>query len=365
MAADVKLSQLTEATGIPLDAGDLLPFTDVSDTSESATGKTKRLAAASLFPLRNAIINGGFGIWQRGTSFTATGYTSDRWRVALGSGAAITTSQQSHTLGQTDVPGEPTYFLRFNRTTTGSGDSTIEQRIESVRSFAGQQVTVSFYAKASAALSLQAKFTQNFGTGGSPSGSVDTTISSGYSVTTSWQRFVTTVSVPSISGKTLGSGNNDFLSLVFTLPTSEGTKSVDISNVQVERGPVATSFELRPVQTEVALCQRYYFRRTNSGNNGMISPIQAYSSGGIFGMIILPGTMRTAPTCATSGASDFHAITSGGGATGNFTTVDAFSAHGNDRIQVQMSGSSGLTAGDCTSLVGSNSTGWFEADAEL
>jgi hypothetical protein len=33
---------------------------------------------------------------------------------------------------------------------------------------------------------------------------------------------------------------------------------IDISNVQLEQGPVATPFEQRPIGTELALCQRYY-----------------------------------------------------------------------------------------------------------
>ena len=44
--------------------------------------------------------------------------------------------------------------------------------------------------------------------------------------------------------------------LSYTLVTNNAKK---ITGVQVEPGPVATPFEHRPIGTELALCQRYYF----------------------------------------------------------------------------------------------------------
>ena len=120
---------------------------------------------------RNRIINGNFDVWQRGTSFagvTATGYQADRWEVQPQAGCTMTISRQAFTAGQTDVPYEPAYFLRADITTAGSANSEISQKIEDVRTFAGQTIVASFYAKSTTGTqTLNCRFHQDFGSGGS------------------------------------------------------------------------------------------------------------------------------------------------------------------------------------------------------
>jgi hypothetical protein len=230
----------------------------------SATANISSINNGPLAGMRNAIINGNFDIWQRGTSFaspTNANYTADRWKVQFNNtGATRTLSRQSFALGQTDVPGEPTYFMRFDQSVAGSGGTftQLDQYIESVRTFAGQQVTISFWAKAAASTTMPSvAFQQLFGTGGSPSSLNQTTAGSSLALTTTWQKFSYQVTLPSISGKTLGTDNNDALIVVFFMPLN-ATFTIDIAQVQVEPGPVATPFERRPIGTELALCQRYY-----------------------------------------------------------------------------------------------------------
>jgi hypothetical protein len=220
--------------------------------------------------MRNAIINGNFDIWQRGTSFTASEYGADRWRNNR-IGSTCTMSRQAFALGQTDVPGEPTYFCRMAVTSVaGAGNTSgLQQRIEGVRTFADQQITVSFYAKADSTKNIAIEFAQNFATGGSPSVSVIAIGTVKKSLTTSWQKVTHTLTVPSISGKTLGTDDND--RLIFNVFFDAGSNldartdslghqsgTFDIAQVQIEAGPVATPFERRPIGTELALCQRYF-----------------------------------------------------------------------------------------------------------
>jgi hypothetical protein len=225
----------------------------------SATAQLSSLNGGALSGARNRIINGNFDFWQRGTSstFSASGpYLADRW--AVGGGTSTTVSRQSFTPGQTDVPGEPTYFLRWD-ITNNSQNYEANQKIEDVRTFAGQQATLSFYARrTSGTVSFGARIVQDFGTGGSPSSLVVTSLGTP-SLTTSWQKFTYTVSVPSISGKTLGTDGNSSLWTSLQIGNT-GTGVIELAQVQLETGSVATPFERRSYGQELALCQRYYER---------------------------------------------------------------------------------------------------------
>ena len=225
---------------------------------------------SSLALTNNAIINGNFDIWQRGTSFTGSEYGADRW-VHTRTGTTHTATRRAFTLGQTDVPGEPTYFIRtvVSSVAGATNRSNLQQRIEDVRTFAGQQVTVSFWAKVNATKNIAIEIEQHFGTGGSPSAFVTAIGVTKVSIGTSWQKVTVTASIPSISGKTLGSNGDS--SLRFTIWFDAGSTynartdslgqqsgTFEIAQVQVEPGDVATTFERRPIGTELALCQRYY-----------------------------------------------------------------------------------------------------------
>jgi hypothetical protein len=214
--------------------------------------------------LQNEIINGDFKIWQRGTSFSTpanSSYLADRWRTDYnGTIGAFTISRQSFTLGQTDVPGNPTYFLRWNHTSAGSGSTArvFQQKIEGVSTLAGKSATVTFWAKADSARSIAIRAIQEFGTGGSPSASVQSAATT-VDLTTAWQRFDVSIAIPSISGKTLGSNGDDHLSLQFEMPLNV-TFTIDIANVMFNEGGPAAAFKLagETHSGEVTLCQRYY-----------------------------------------------------------------------------------------------------------
>jgi len=219
---------------------------------------------------KNKIINGNFDIWQRGTSNGMSGYyTADRWKSS-NVGTTKVASQQSFTVGQTDVPGEPTYFMRHVVTSSaGAGNYSINhQMIEDVRTLAGKTVTFSFWAKADASKNIAIEFYQEFGSGGSPSTAVTSFVTT-CALTSSWKKFIVTGSIPSISGKTLGSNNDHTLRAYFwfdagstynsrTNSLGQQSGTFDIAQVQLEEGPVATAFEQRHLGQELALCQRYY-----------------------------------------------------------------------------------------------------------
>jgi len=222
---------------------------------------------------KNKIINGDFGIWQRGTTqtySTAGGFGPDRWRTDSSGAGTVVISQQSFTAGTAPVAGyEGTFFCRLQRTVL-SGVTDLLQRIEDVRTFANQTVTVSFWAKADTTRTVEAFLLQVFGSGGS--GDVGTSTTS-FSVTTSWARYTTTLSVPSISGKTIGTGN--YLGLFLRGPNALCT--LDFWGVQVEAGSVATAFQTATgtLQGELAACQRYYAKSYSN----TVAPATATTAG--------------------------------------------------------------------------------------
>ena len=253
------------------------------------------------FGFKNRIINGNFDIWQRGTSFSNPNdtYTADRFLVVPGGGTTgDTVSQQTFTPGQTDVPGEPTYFLRFAIGAT-SANRVMHHRIEDVRTFAGQTCTLSFYAKASVAHSSTVEFQQNFGSGGS---TAVTQSPIAYTMSTSWQKFTFTITLPSIAGKTIGTSSYLYISFIRSLPAS--SVSIDIAQMQFEKGPQATAFDARPFGTELALCQRYFI--SYGGTTGYERFGVGMGNGATTASICiaLPVPMRVAPTLGYSAVGD-------------------------------------------------------------
>ena len=267
-----------------------------SITDDSIT--VDQIADTAVHGRRNRIINGDFQVWQRGTSSTTAGYsTADRFASASQNGAA-TFSQQSFTLGQTDVPGEPRFYYRHNQTTAATDyHPNIQQKIEGVRTLAGQTITLSLYAKASKSLTLKTNMAQNFGYGGSPSaGNTFVSAVTIGTLTTSWQRITYTVDVPSISGKTLGTNNDDRLEVYLQFPMSD-TYTVDLALIQVEVGDKATPFEHRSYGEELSLCQRYFYSNVET----FLGKPPASSTTQIATVIQYPVEMRANPSFSSSG----------------------------------------------------------------
>jgi hypothetical protein len=174
--------------------------------------------------------------------------------------------------------------------------------IEDVRTFAGQTVTVSMWLKSPTPYTLGlVSLRQNFGSGGSSR--IDTTVASNISITSSWQRFTWTTVMPSISGKTIGTGS--FVDLILAVPPTAAS-TTDIWGVQLEAGSVATPFSRAggTLQGELAACQRYYWRSTGGGQTYGNHRGQGFvvNSTTVEAGFALPVPMRTPPTSVEYGS---------------------------------------------------------------
>jgi len=332
----------------------------VADSSTSTGLRYQANFAAG----KNKIINGDFSINQRNFTSSTTGDTYSFDRFIQYQNGGTTYSAQTFTPGAAPVAGyEAKNYARI--VTTGSSTYALyAQLIEDVRTLAGQTATISFWAKAASGTpSITAALNQNFGSGGSAS---VTNIGTKQTISTSWTRYSWTISVPSISGKTIGTSS--YLSAVIyvcdsVLGSGVGNQvgTFDIWGVQVEAGSVATAFQTATgtLQGELAACQRYY--QQYAGGLGVPYNGVANSATTLMTYLAIQPTMRTAATCTVGGtlyADDGYAGTVNA-ASPTVDYVDQYQGGGRFRI----GGFSGMTTGRHYSFY--YNTGYIGLSAEL
>ena len=327
---------------------------------------------------KNKIINGDCLINQRNfSSGTATGqYIVDRFQDD-GSGGTRTASVEQFTAGAAPVAGyEAKQYVRLVSASQASAGNyyALAQNIEDVRVLAGQTATVSFWAKAASGTpNIGVTLQQNFGSGGSAT--VTTSAAAVQTITTSWARYSFQVSVPSISGKTIGTSSLLRLYIFVSAGTTISglgypavglqNNTFDLWGVQVEAGSVATAFQTATgtLAGELALCQRYYWRNTTGSTNGVVASGIATATG--FAQVVTqnPVQMRIEPTSvdyADLRITDFVGINS---AVTALTIVSADSG----ALQVSLTATvgSGLTQFRPAFLTASSATGYLGLSAEL
>lgn len=319
---------------------------------------------------KNKVINGDFNIWQRGTTFTlsasARTYTADRFNcIYVGSSQVTTVSRQAFTAGSAPVAGyESEFFLRYavTGTVTGNTANQIRQPIEDVRTFAGQTATFSFWAKADTNRTLTIYFSQNFGSGGS---SEVFTSNQTVNITSSWTRYSVSVSIPSISGKTIGAGNCLTINVE---PPAATVQTIDLWGWQMEGGSVATPFTTATgtLAGELAACQRYYWRSTQAAVYANYGVGACYSTTGATIFVKNPVTMRVPATSVDySTIGNFRLWNGPVAVVATGASLDG-NASGNEISAMNLNVASGLTAGQTVYFgANNNATTYVGFSAEL
>jgi hypothetical protein len=274
--------------------------------SAASTGLAWKSYGAQVVAGKNGWINGGMDVWQRGTTSasitTSQVYTADRWTAVTGASTGTVVSRQT-TSDTTNLPFIQ-YCARVQRSSGQTGTSLVQfaQSMESVNSvrYAGQSVTLSFYARAganysSASNALNVLMLTGTGTDQQVlvgyTGSVSA-INSFATLTTTWQRFTFTA--------TLATNTNEIGVDFYYTPvgTAGAADFFEITGVQLEQGSVATSFSRAggTIQGELAACQRYFY---NGGNTiGSMN-----TSGNALFIQNLPVHMRTTPSMSFTGTA--------------------------------------------------------------
>ena len=271
---------------------------DVADTQDNLGG-----AVAPFVGSKNFAINGNFDFWQRGTSFTTTGYGADRWFLAPNNGTA---SRQS-----TNPPVGAQYYLRNTMTASGAMDVFMYFETSQIIPLIGKTVTLSAKIRRNATMNASMFFridkssTVDAGSGATWVTMTPTGGTSGTSIATN------NVDI------TTGTGSTDWTTItrVYDIPNDGTANSLrvivyqaqvvptgsiwDLAQMQLEIGNVQTPFARAggSIGGELALCQRYYFRNTVSNTFEVISPLGlAISTTSARIAIQAPVTMRVIPT---------------------------------------------------------------------
>jgi hypothetical protein len=326
---------------------------------------------------RNRVINGQMLINQRGlTSSTAQQSAAsylgvDRWRTYF-YGVGVATQTQV-----TDAPSGFNYSTKFTVTTpdtsiSGADDYFYAQSIEAynVTDFAfgttgAKTITFSFWVKCSATGVLASAF-QNYDATRSYVSPVKINTANTWEYKTVTIAADTTGSWYNASNNPTGQG----LQVAFSIGNSKQTianswqsgnfygtsdctnfmatngLTIQFTGAQLEVGSQATSFDVRPYGTELALCQRYYFVSNSKRSLATVfnsTDMQAST-------ISFPVSMRTnptglgitAPNITTTGNWGIYGATNGWGPVAGYTPTFTTTIDG---TAVSFSGVGGVSNG--------------------
>lgn len=331
-----------------------LTIFNTTNSREEGYDGTQWIPRVPLDITEDYIINGGFDVWQRGTSSAVNGYgAADRWLNGVG-GGTVTQSRQSFTVGELLGHNNPTFFLRqsVSGQTLTSQFALTQQRIEGVRTYAGQTITVLGWAKRATAGNMAFEIEQNFGTGGS------TTVQSigvaSVALTTSWVPFAVVVNIPSVSTRTIGT--NDYLAINFwssagtdfnarTNSLGLQTTDVDLWGIHIREGVYTANdallYRQKDLASEFMKCYRYYYRITAPAASHTFAPGYNTSTTVTRNMIQFPVRMRAAPTALEQTGVAGNYLVFNGAITTACTAAPVF-VNANE-LTAQISGTTGAT----------------------
>jgi hypothetical protein len=358
------------------------------DTGVTFNDSSLQGAAASPYVLKNRIINGDMRIDQRnaGASVSANGaYFVDRWQLGK-SGGTIAASQS------TTVPSNYKNSSLISVTTgysiAASDQNNIRQFIEGFNvdglgwgTASASTVTLSFWVRSS--------MTGTFA-GSLMNSAYDRSYVFNYTISAAntWEQKSVT-----IAGDTSGTwltDNSTGIRLFFDLGSGSnydatagawgagekrrtsgavqlfGTTGATfyVTGVQLEVGSTATPFERRLYGTELANCQRYYYKWVPATTNDYAYNGLSLSTTAIYGTFKLPITMRTSPTLTTSGTATDYGGYQG---SGQFTcsAIPTINASNIDVLLMNYTFSSGLTVGSASIMGSRTINGYLGFNAEL
>lgn len=340
--------------------------------------------------VKNAIINGNFDIWQRGTVFSATSpgtYTADRFLWDDIGGGTVSV------LRSTDTPDAFSKFslqvdvIVADTTIIATDFYTIEQRIEgyNIQQFGfgtagAAQLTLSFDVKSSKT-GIHCVAFRNSATDRSyveeyTVNTIDTwetkTITLTADVSGTWlfeNEIGLTVSWALAAGSNFQTAAGSWTAGNF-LASSNQVNEMDnaannfrVSRIQLEVGGAATVFERRSIALEADFAARYYEEFGGDDTLEEFAVLQARTTGIANGAVSFR-RKRAVPAITFSGASLFS-LTDAAAVVGPVTTITA-AVPSTTRFNVEATKTTAdLVAGNATRLLTNSTSARIRINAEL
>jgi hypothetical protein len=367
--------------------------TIINGSSPSITFSDGSAQTSATRPFLNRIINGAMVIDQRnaGASVSVDGttvYTLDRWMAIEQTGGVFSVQQVS------DAPSGFNYSLKATVTTADSSITTTElalvrQRIEGFN-FAdlmwgtanARTITLSFWVKSS--------LTGTFG-GALINSDADRSYPYSYTISSAntWEQKSITIAGDTTGtwfttngvavqvdwslavGSTYAGTAGAWAGAVYlgvtgqTQVMSTLNATFQITGVQLEVGSTATSFDYRPYGTELALCQRYYYKLLPAAANPVLSNGYCATTTTARLLTQFLVSMRTRPTALEQNgtAGDYSIYDASGEIVCN--SVPTFLFASTDSAAVVFTVASGLTAGQGLFGITNSTTSFLAWSAEL
>lgn len=352
------------------------------------------LSAPNTFAFKNRIINGAMQIDQRnaGASITPTNgqYVVDRWACLLTQASKYSSQQNA---GSVTPPAGYKNYVGVTSLSAYSVLTTdvfnLAQIIEGLNTVdlawgtaSAATVTLSFWVRSS--------LTGTFGGALSNSGyAYSYPFTYTINAANTWEQKSITIAGPTSGtwlttngvgiqvlfglgcGATYSGAAGTWAAAAYYSATGAtsvvGTNGATfyITGVQLEKGRVATSFDVRPYGTELSLCQRYYFKQQATNtisifgtgfNNSTTISVQNVS---------FPVPLRTDPTAIEqSGTAAHYQVYYAGGATA-CSAVPSFNSGNVWGATILMTVASGLTTGQASMARSNNTAAYLAWSAEL
>ena len=350
---------------------------------------------AQYYSFKNRIINGAMVLDQRnaGAAVTTTGaYVVDRWFFNNASDGTLSVQQS------TDVPSGSGFKYSLKMTAT-VGDATIgaaqycnlQHRVEGYNfadtgfgASGASTVTLSFWVKATVAGNYSVALynsaenrinPQQFSVLVSNTWEQKTITYTGDTSGTWLSTNGVGVNVtfyPALGSNFLGSAGWNAGGTFGVTGQSNAIASnaniFAITGVQLEKGSTATSFDYRPYGTELALCQRYYYRITSLFAGDYIAPSAfAISTTLAVGITPFPVPMRIKPTALEQDgvAADYVVVRCGAATFVACSAVPSFTQANINSAITLFTVASGLSNGIAGAGYGNNTTAYLGWSAEL